>query len=227
MFTLDQVVPWGRSFDEYRRMFALSAEDLEGTILGCGDGPASFNVEATQRGLSVVSCDPLYAFDTREIQSRISATYAEIMVQVRQNAGAYIWDVIPSIEDLGIVRMRAMEAFLGDFVAGKAQGRYVESELPTLPFDTASFDLAVCSHFLFLYSAQLTREFHLAALDELCRVAREVRVFPLEALGPLPSAHLEPACAHLAARGFDVSIERVGYEFLRGSNQMMRVRSAT
>jgi len=29
MFTLEQVVPWGRSFDEYCRMFALS-----------GDGPA-------------------------------------------------------------------------------------------------------------------------------------------------------------------------------------------
>jgi hypothetical protein len=28
MFTLDQFVPWGRSFDEYRRMFALTDEDL-------------------------------------------------------------------------------------------------------------------------------------------------------------------------------------------------------
>ena len=39
MFTLDQVVPWGRSFDEYRRMFALTEEDLDQTIIGCGDGP--------------------------------------------------------------------------------------------------------------------------------------------------------------------------------------------
>ena len=28
MFTLEQVVPWGRSLDEYRRMFDLSADDL-------------------------------------------------------------------------------------------------------------------------------------------------------------------------------------------------------
>jgi hypothetical protein len=40
MFTLDQVVPWGRSFDEYQRMFALTGADL-GLILGCGDGPAA------------------------------------------------------------------------------------------------------------------------------------------------------------------------------------------
>jgi hypothetical protein len=29
MFTLDQVVPWGRSFEEYRHMFALSGADLQ------------------------------------------------------------------------------------------------------------------------------------------------------------------------------------------------------
>jgi len=34
MFTLDQVVPWGRSFDEYVRMLALSDVDLQKTMLG-------------------------------------------------------------------------------------------------------------------------------------------------------------------------------------------------
>jgi hypothetical protein len=43
VFTLDRVVPWGRSFDEYVAMFALSSEDLGRRILGCNDGPASFN----------------------------------------------------------------------------------------------------------------------------------------------------------------------------------------
>ena len=33
-FTLDHVVPWGRSFDEYRRMFALTDDDLNTRILG-------------------------------------------------------------------------------------------------------------------------------------------------------------------------------------------------
>ena len=31
-FTLDSVIPWGRSFDEYATMFALSATDLGGPI---------------------------------------------------------------------------------------------------------------------------------------------------------------------------------------------------
>jgi hypothetical protein len=59
MFALDAVVPWGRSFDEYRRMFAMSEADVHSRILGCADGPASFNAEATRRGLRVISCDPL------------------------------------------------------------------------------------------------------------------------------------------------------------------------
>jgi hypothetical protein len=40
-FTLADVVPWGRSFDEYVAMFALVQRDFEDAILGCGDGPAA------------------------------------------------------------------------------------------------------------------------------------------------------------------------------------------
>jgi hypothetical protein len=34
MFALDQVVPWGRSFEEYWRTFALTDADLRLRILG-------------------------------------------------------------------------------------------------------------------------------------------------------------------------------------------------
>src|SRR5690242_12754895 len=78
VFTLDRVVPWGRSFDEYRRMFSLTDHDGQAKILGCGDGPASFNAEATRRGWRVVSCDPIYRFSVAEIRERIAKTYDEI-----------------------------------------------------------------------------------------------------------------------------------------------------
>jgi hypothetical protein len=70
-FSLDEIVPWGRSFDEYAGMFGLTEADLSGCILGCGDGPASFNAEASQRGYSVVSCDPIYRFSAAQIEQRI------------------------------------------------------------------------------------------------------------------------------------------------------------
>ena len=56
---LDEVVPFGRSLDEYKLMFDLSPKDLQQKILGVGDGPASFNAEGTKIGLEIVSVDPL------------------------------------------------------------------------------------------------------------------------------------------------------------------------
>ena len=57
--TINDAYPWGRSFDEYRRMFGLTEKDFAGRIIGCADGPASFNAEMYRRGRNVVSCDPL------------------------------------------------------------------------------------------------------------------------------------------------------------------------
>ena len=65
---LSQAVPWGRSMAEYVGMFDLGAQDLGKQILGCADGPASFNAEMTARGCRVVSCDPIYVFTDHEIR---------------------------------------------------------------------------------------------------------------------------------------------------------------
>jgi len=224
MFTLDQVVPWGRSFDEYCRMFALSLHDLRGRILGCADGPASFNAEATAVGRSVTSCDPLYRFSADEIAHRVADTTEIIIEQTRRNQNEFVWTSIRSIEELRALRVSAMEQFLEDFKAGKAEGRYVDAELPTLPFDDETFDLAVCSHFLFLYSDQFSGDFHVAAIREMNRVAREVRIFPLLALGGTRSAHFEPVAHRLQTEGLAVTVEIVAYEFQRRGNEMLRVR---
>jgi hypothetical protein len=224
VFQLDQVVPWGRNFDEYCRMFALSDEDLAHRILGCGDGPASFNAEATRRGSTVISCDPIYKWEAADIRARIAATRDTVLEQARLNADAYIWDSIGSVDELDQIRMAAMNAFLDDYPRGTAGGRYVEGELPTLPFADRSFELALCSHFLFLYSDHLGEAFHHHSVRELCRVASEVRIFPLLALNWKRSPFVESTMADLRGAGHEVSIENVPYEFQRGANQMMRIR---
>jgi hypothetical protein len=223
MFTLEQVVPWGRSFDEYRRMFALTDADLGVQILGCADGPASFNAEATRGGANVISCDPIYRWDGPQIRNRIDATYNHVLEEARRNAHEFVWDSIRSVEELGTVRMTAMQAFLDDYGSGEARGRYVAAELPILPFANASFDLALCSHFLFLYSGHLSKAFHRSALLEMCRVAREIRVFPLLALGGGRSPYVDSVADDLRRSGYDVSLEEVPYEFQRGGKEMMRV----
>jgi hypothetical protein len=226
MFTLDKIVPWGRSFDEYRRMFSLTDSDLAGRILGCADGPASFNAEATRLGTRVVSFDPIYALSSSDIAERIAATSQDIIKQTRQNQREFVWTSFKSPEELLTTRMQAMELFLADYDVGKTEGRYVTAELPLLPFDDRAFDLAVCSHFLFLYSEQLDAAFHHAAIQELCRVAKEVRIFPLLALGAIGSSHVSPIAASFRQLGYTVGIERVPYEFQRGANKMMRIVSS-
>jgi SAM-dependent methyltransferase len=225
-FTLSQVVPWGRSFEEYVAMFALTDADLGGRILGCGDGPASFNAVLAKRGGRVVSVDPLYRFSRDDIRERIRRTSTEVLEQTRKNAHEFIWTSIKSVEGLGCLRMAAMEEFLLDYPQGVVEKRYVEGELPHLPFRDRSFDLAVCSHLLFLYSEQLSEDFHVESIQELCRVASEARVFPLLELGSKKSRHVPAVMTRLAAAGYAVSIETVPHEFQRGGHQMMRVKAA-
>lgn len=224
MFALDQVVPWGRSFEEYSRMFDLAGAELGLRILDCGGGPASFNAEATRRGTAVTSCDPIYGYEVAQIKARIASTYDEVLEQTRRNSDEFVWTSIRSVEALGRLRMAAMETFLADFPAGKSEGRYIDAELPNLPFGDRAFDLALCSHLLFLYTTQLGEALHSSAIWEMCRVANEVRVFPLLALGATRSPYVEQISHELCHRGLDVSIRDVPYEFQRGGNQMMRIR---
>ena len=218
---LSQAVPWGRSMAEYVGMFDLGAQDLGKQILGCADGPASFNAEMTAQGYRVVSSDPIYVFTDHEIRQRVAATFETIMGQMPATRDNFVWDTIPSIEALGELRMAAMEAFLRDFARGNQGNRYVASALPHLPFAASSFDLALCSNFLFLYSKQLGEAFHIMALRELCRVAVEVRVFPLLDLDGQISPHLGPALATLRREGFHATVRTVPYEFLKGANEMV------
>ena len=224
-FSLETVVPWGRSFDEYRRMFSLADADLQKRILGCADGPASFNVELTETDGTVISADPLYRCSADEIRQRIEDTWQELIEQTRNSMEEFVWsDRLPDVDALARCRLATMERFLGDYDVGRKEGRYVAAELPDLPFAADSFDIAVCSHFLFLYSGQLSSQFHLDSIRSLIRVAEEVRIFPLLELGAIPSRHVESVMMSLGEDGYRVVTETVDYEFQRGGNKMMRIQ---
>lgn len=221
-FKLENVVPWGRSMQEYVRMFDLTPDELKLSILDCAGGPASFNVELTHLGYKVISCDPIYQFTTDEIHQRIQDTYQTIINGVRATKDNFVWQDIHSPEQLGEIRMAAMRQFLDDFPLGISEGRYVTDELPVLSFNTSQFDLALCSHLLFTYSDQLGVEFHLNSILEICRVAKEVRVFPLLVnFSGETSPLLQPVMDELQKRGYKVEIKQVPYEFQKGGNKML------
>lgn len=223
--TLEQIVPWGRSLAEYSQMFDLMAADFKGQILDCGGGPASFNAEAAQQGTSVISCDPVYQFSAAEIAQRITETCPLILQGVKENRVHYVWQAIASPEHLLAVRMAAMQQFLADFPTGLQEGRYRVEALPDLSFQNRQFDLALCSHLLFTYSDHLSWDFHQAAIAEMLRVAKEVRLFPLLKISGEPSPFVEPLCEQLNDQGYQVQIKPVSYEFQRGGNQLLQVCS--
>lgn len=223
-FKLKDIVPWGRSFSEYTAMFALSHDDLAKRMLGCGDGPASFNAELTRRGGTIVSVDPLYAYDVDDIHRRIEETFEQVIQETRMNRNAFVWQNIRSVEELGRVRMKAMHAFLSDYPKGKLEKRYIAGAAPMLSFPDNSFDLAVVSHFLFLYSKHLDLKFHIDTVTELCRVCGETRIFPLLQLSADPSPYIKPLSHHFTSQGYEVEQVRVAYEFQRGGNLMLRIR---
>jgi len=221
---LENVVPWGRSASEYSAMFALTPEGLNGRILDCAAGPSSFTAEMTEQGKSVMACDPLYQFSTEEIQQRIDESYPRMLALNEAHKDKFLWHLYGSPAQLGEIRMRVMRHFLQDYPQGKQDGRYVVGELPTLPFPSGHFDLALCSHFLFTYSDQFSAEFHVNSLVEMARVAREVRVFPLlTAFSNKISPPLPVAMEALQRRGYAVEVRQVDYEFLKGGNKMLRV----
>ena len=220
---LQNIVPWGRTLGEYQDMFLLTEENLQQKILGCGDGPASFNVEVKALGGEVVSIDPTYQFRKDELEKRIAEVADEVIDQVQKNQDAFVWKNIKDVDELYTTRMGAMRAFLEDYEEGKKQKRYQFQMLPELSFSSNQFDLALSSHFLFLYSEHLDYEFHLKSILEMLRVAKEVRIFPLMTLKNEKSPYVEKVIKELEVLGYETQIVKTDYEFQRGADEMLKV----
>jgi hypothetical protein len=219
---LEHIVPWGRSRKEYELMFRLNAAELSQGVLDCGGGPASFTAEVFGCRYRAVAVDPIYLYSGAEIRARFEAAAESMLAQVRATPADWVWSNHRDPEDLLVNRRAALERFLADYDQGLRERRYLEAELPTLPFDSASFGLAVCSHLLFLYSDLLSLEFHVESMRELCRVAGEVRVFPLLTNSGKPSPHLAGVRSALQANGWASEVVAVDYELQRGGNQMLK-----
>ena len=222
-FELENVVPWGRNLEEYRRMFQLSDSDMSGNIAGFGDGPASFNFEATQQGYSVTSFDPIYQFSKDALQKRIDEVRITVMQQMRENMDNYVWTKIKSLEDLESVRMSAMRLFLEDFEKGKQERRYIYHEMPDkLAYEDDTFDIGLSSHFLLMYTV-LGFDFHIQTMTEMLRVCKEIRIFPIVDLDANKTELIEKVIDYFKQR-YDVEIRKTQYEFQKGDNKLLIIR---
>lgn len=220
---LEKVVPVGRTLDEYIKIFNLTDEDLKKSILGIGDGPASFNAEGSRLGYRITSVDPIYELSTDQIRQRFEAVVGGIIEQVRNTPADWVWTYHKSPEDLRNNRERALSLFCDDYDQGKQEGRYQLGELPRLRYLDHQYELGLCSHLLFLYSDHLDEEFHVESILEVLRVCREVRIFPLLTLMLDPSPHLQKVLERLTKEGYLWTIQGSLYELQRGGNQFLKI----
>jgi len=221
---LEKVVPFGRTFTEYVQMFNLTDTDLNKSILGVGDGPASFNATATKKGYKITSVDPIYQLSASEIQQRFLEVVDSIIEQVAATPNDWVWTYHKSPQDLRKNREQALEIFLEDYEQGKQQNRYEIGFLPKLDYQDKEYNLALCSHLLFLYSEHYDYQFHYESILEMLRVSQEVRIFPLLTLMAERSPYLSPLIKALEKQDYDVTIIEVKYQFQKGGHEMLVIK---
>ena len=222
---IDRVVFVGRTLREYVGFFNLDLDSLKGkAVLDCPSGPSSFVAEANEIGVRAVGCDPMYDLTLEDLVRICERDINHVIKQLSEKRHLFKWDYYSSVEDVKDSRTHALNIFKKDFSSGRIEKRYVKATLPNLPFQNKSFDLVLCAHFLFLYDDRLDYNFHLNSILELCRVcSREVRIYPLESMNAKLYHDMEKLMFDLGRRGYRPEIIKVKFEFLSGSNLMLRV----
>lgn len=212
---------WVYDFSDYQQMYDLNELDLKKSMLDFSAGIASFNAEATKRGMHVISCDASYALSEDKMQLHAQQFLKDTVSHLKKNpnrlkdpSGAMLHRVIDLWE-------KTEKVFLQDYASGKAQNRYQPLQLPRLPYATHQFGLALCTDFIFHHL--LSIEEIMIIVQELCRVAEEVRLFPLlDNFGKM-SEELGPLMLMLQKKNYGVEVREVPYQTLKGGNAMLRI----
>lgn len=228
-FTFDHVVIYGRNLDEYVKMFDLDLPSLKNKrILDCCGGPASFACQASEKGIEVISCDPIYKLDVDTLRNKIEKDLNSVIQRHRENP-QFLYDAILKDNQ----RQKAMEIFINDYKKNNSN-RYVEGYLPNLPFKDNSFDLVLCGNFLFIYSdiasggmmnhSKFDFQFHLSAILELLRISREeIRIYPLQSPGANKHAYLDPIMQELLSLGYQVQLAPSLQQDIIGADKVLRI----
>jgi hypothetical protein len=222
---IDRIVFLGRTYAEYMDMFCLSERSLRRErILDCPAGASSFTAEAHMKGIDVTACDIMYGLNAGELLEKGEKDIRHVFEKFDDVSHLYSWSYYKNKDDVISRRKNALELFIRDFQRGLAAGRYVQAELPELPFPDKHFSLVLSSHFLFLYGDRLGPDFHIKCLEELVRVsAGAVLVFPLSGLDSKPYEHMNDVITSLENSGTNVEIIKTSFEFQIGSSRMMRL----
>lgn len=220
---LNNMFYWGLSYQNIVDMFALDSEDLKKNILDCMGAPSSFNPIAHEKGQHVVSCSDIYGSTKDEIQFKMEEALRQTMIIIEENPGRFVDSAIGNPKEYEVKLKENLKIFMRDYTGAIKQKRYSPESLPLLGFKNCEFDLAVCRHFLFVRNDNFSVDFHIKSIKEMCRVAGEVRIFPLLNVDGSVSEKLPLIMQDLQRQGYDVEVRKVQYEVQKGANAMLRV----
>lgn len=211
----------GYGVEDYIMMFDLTEVELDRSILDCHPGASIFTEEMASSRHNVVATDPLYQQPVEVIRQAILKAQGQLIEEVGQHPERYHYSVTELKEKLE-QRMIRIERFLNDLPKGVSTGRYHTDALPNLKsFQKEHFDLALVHHHLF--SENQSVAFHLQSIEELTRVANEVRIFPLVEQNGELSPLVGEIVATLQLRGLGAELRGVPFHFQKKGNAMLRV----
>lgn len=222
-FNISQIAFIGRSYDEYMRMFDLDLDYLKDKrTLDCPAGASSFTAELLKNGYNVIAADILYDIDPDALEKKCGNDLLKVMRSLSGVEDMYIWNYFRTPEGLRKSRIAAYRKFINHYRKEKGS-KYIKSELPELPFEDNEFSLILSSHFLFLYDDRLSYEFHRDMIQEMLRISKEIRIFPLIGLNGKKSLFVDKITEEGLFNGVKVEILKTRYEFMRGGNEMMKI----
>jgi len=215
---------WVYCMADYCQMFDLSDADLERSLLDYPAGISSFNAEMFVKGHRVHSGDVVY-----ELSPEAVAVYAKKLFQINEAHLRQHYEILREHDEQtleGILSdwQKSKALFLEDYEKGKEEERYQFMKLPHLPFADYTFDMALCSGHLF-HSAATPATQRETLVEELCRVAKEVRIFPLlDEKGNITDA-LGHVMLAFQNRNYGIKVCEVSYHQMKGGNAMLKIWS--
>ncbi|MFX1394079.1 MAG: hypothetical protein ACFFAH_10935 [Promethearchaeota archaeon] len=221
---LDKVALIGRTFEEYEKIFRLNDfKSNNVSILDVGSGVSSFCAEASKIRMNVIAMDPIYDYDSIELEFKCSKDLNLIIKELNGVEHLYKWEIFRSKEELKKQREKAYKAFIKHYKYNRGK-QYISEKMPKTTFKNNQFDIIISSHLLFLYDHIYDYSFHKESIIEMLRIcSKEIRIFPLVNLYGKTSTFLQEFLNDANFMHYKRLIERVDYEFIRGGNKFLRI----
>jgi len=223
---VDDMQVWflGRNLNEYIKMFKLDMGELEGKrILDCNAGASSFTAQMRERGFDVKAADKLYNKSPRELEN-----IAEESIKGLIRSHGEFMDKLKGLfkDKNGLIenRIKTYKIFIKDYEENP--DHYIPAELPKLPFKDNEFHLLLSGNLLFLYEETFNYKFHLKSIQEMLRVAQEIRVYPIQ------NIHKKRRSIYLTRllknfTSLEISIEETPYILRDQAREMLKIKKTT